>query len=569
MAGVRRKKGARTAEAGRESSSHRRGRYGFGGVAILLCAAVSVAVAADHWANAGEVYGGVRVGEVEVGGKTPGEAREALGAHAAGLRGVRLDGPRDVSFSTEELGASYDIAATVERAYAVGRRGSVAERLSERVGAAVGGVRVAPVVDLEEKRLGERVEALAEKLDAAPREGAVVVRGARAEVVEARDGYRLDVAATAGNIERAVRRMSGEARLAGEVLRPEISTAEAREAAREARRAMSGGLTLVHGERRWTVPPAAVGASLDIAPRGGALRVSLDREAMLANLAEVRAALDVEPTEASYSLDGAGVSVIPGRAGRRVEVEELLDRISSGLFAGEREYRVPVAADEPDLTTAEAERLRPTAVLGEYKTDYTWDTDPGRRINMQRASDALNGTAVAPGETFSYNAITEPLDYEEAKVIENGRVEYAEGGGLSQVSSTLYMAANLAGLEIVEAHPHYAELPYIRPGFDTTVWFGALDLRFRNNTGGYILIEQWQGGDGYNHACIWGRPTGKEVAMRSEKVFSGEDTEGRLTTRWVVYKTVTRDGEVLYDGIFRRVTYKELAPYEPEQGGGG
>lgn len=279
-------------------------------------------------------------------------------------------------------------------------------------------------------------------------------------------------------------------------------------------------------------------------------------------MADVYDALTVEPVEAGYVVDGAEVSVKEGRTGVKIEEESLFGALENGLFKGRREYEIPTAALEPELTTAEAKELKPTTLLGEYRTDYTWDTDPGRRTNMRRASDAINGTFVAPGEVFSYNAVTEPLDYEEAKVIENGAVAYEEGGGLSQVSSTLYMAANLAGLEIVEANPHYAELPYIRPGFDTTVWFGALDLRFENNTGGYVLIREWVDEDGFNYARIYGRPTGKEVKMWSEKAFDGTDPEGTPTTRWVTYKKITRNGKVLLEGVFRRDTYKELDPYE-------
>jgi vancomycin resistance protein YoaR len=128
------------------------------------------------------------------------------------------------------------------------------------------------------------------------------------------------------------------------------------------------------------------------------------------------------------------------------------------------------------------------------------------------------------------------------------------------------MAANYAGLDIVEAHPHSAELPYISPGLDTTVWFGALDLRFRNNTEGFFLIEQWQGADGYNHARIWGRPTGKDVEVSSRKVHESTDSKGKTTTRYAVSKKITHGDEVLFDGVFRRVTYRELNPYDPRDG---
>lgn len=537
----------------------------------MLCAVVAVLVAADQWMNMGRVHNGVEVGAVDLGGKTPREAREILEERVAGeLQEIKLRGPEGViRRSANDMGIAYRIEATIDRAYAVGREGSLPERISERFQATYGTVTVLPEADYRPEKARSELERIASNVNAESREAAVEIEREGARVTSSREGYEMDVEATAENLAEAVRSMSGETEIAGKVLEPELTTAEAETAAGKARKAMDGELVFVSGNQRWTVSPAALGASLDIQTQGGDFRVVLDREKMHGALGDVYAALTVEPVEAGYSFVGSGVSVTPGKSGWSIETKKLLDAVETGVFEDRREYRVTVTVDEPDLTTAEAEKAKPTGVIGEYQTDYTWDTDPGRRSNMAMASDAINGAVLAPGEVFSYNALAEPLDYEEAKVINRGRVDYADGGGLSQVSSTLYMAANYAGFEILEAHPHSAELPYIQPGLDTTVWFGALDLRFTNTTSSYVVIRQWQGEDGYNHAQIWGRPDGTEVTMSSEKVYDGVDEEGKPTTRWIVYKNITRDGEVLFDGVFREVTYKELDPYKKKRSDGG
>lgn len=532
-------------------------------IVILLCAVVSILVATDAWANQGQVYEGVEVGSVSVGGASRDEVEAILNERSSRVLKkilVRGDG-RDLTVDSEEIALQFDAAATVESAYQVGRQGNILERLADRVDAATIGVRVRPEVDYRPEVVREAMKQLSSQVDKESTNASVSIEEGNAEVLEARKGYRLDAEATARNVGEA---LDGEAELVGRTIEPEIPTQEAEQAVSKVRQALSGPVTLTAGEQKWILSPEEVGRVLSVSPSAGGIRVGVDRDRLQASLSNVYGALEQEPVEAGFVLEGGMVNVTEGRVGRKIEEQKLFVALEKGLFEGRREYEVPVVRDKPDLTTAEAERLKPTAVLGEYATDYTWDTDPGRRTNMARASEAISGSVVAPGEVFSYNAVTEPLNYEDAKVIENGGVEYAEGGGLSQVSSTLYMTANLAGLEIVEANPHYAELPYIRPGFDTTVWFGALDLRFENNTDGYVLVEQWQDEDGYNRARIYGRPTGKEVEMTSEKVYEGEDPEGKPTTRWVVYKTVTRNEEVLYDGVFRRVTYKELDPYEKE-----
>lgn len=197
-------------------------------------------------------------------------------------------------------------------------------------------------------------------------------------------------------------------------------------------------------------------------------------------------------------------------------------------------------------------------LLGEYSTNYTWDADPGRRINLAVASGAIDGRVLAPGEVFSFNDSVAGLGFQPAKVIIGGKVDYADGGGLCQVSSTLYMAANYAGLEILERSPHSAELPYIQPGFDATVWAGAVDMKFRNNTGSYVIVREWMSSDGNVYAQIYGQPTGKRVEMGSYRSDAGTNAKGEQWTEWKTYKTVTQNGRVLFDGLLHTDTYREL-----------
>ncbi|QIN79102.1 hypothetical protein GBA65_11870 [Rubrobacter marinus] len=249
------------------------------------------------------------------------------------------------------------------------------------------------------------------------------------------------------------------------------------------------------------------------------------------------------------------MTVTESRTGRAVQEDEFFADLEAGLFEGKREYEIPVATDEPELTTAEAEGLKPTDLLGSYRTDYTLSSDksPERVENLRIASNAISGTLLAPGEVFSFNELAAPLKYNETHVIVDGKETTADGGGLCQVASTLFNAANYAGLEIVERNAHFSELPYIRPGMDATVWFGALDMRFRNTTDGYLLVQESVGEDGYVYANIYGRPTGTQVQMNSEPNFRGEDA-----SEWVTYKTIEEDGKVTFDGPVYTTSYDAL-----------
>lgn len=249
---------------------------GFSSVLVILCAVVSVLVAVDYWVNAGKIYRGVEVGEADLGGKTPAEAEKALKDLTAGGE-IRLAGPGGFSITSEGLGVEYDVTATVEDAYAVGREGSLPTRLFDRLRAAFGSVDVPPEADYRAGEVRARLGVLASRLDQEPKDARVEITDTEVQVVGSREGYKLDVAGTTRSVEEAVEQLSGEARVVGEVSKPEVTTVEAEAAAEKARRAMSGPLTLKHQEQAWTVDPAQIGSALGVQKKEGTIEVTLTK----------------------------------------------------------------------------------------------------------------------------------------------------------------------------------------------------------------------------------------------------------------------------------------------------
>lgn len=533
--------------------------------ALIPVIAAFLLVVLDLGLNAGEVRRGVRVGSAELGGQTLPEARRVLQNETAGtLEGIRVVDSEGVSFTAGEMGVGLDVAATAKRAYAVGREGSVRNRLGDRLSALWGGPSVSPEVGYDPRAVREKLETLAAPLQAEVREAEVRVTGGEVEVFEAREGRSLDVPATVANIVGAVEEGRGEAEAVVREDEPEVSTAEAQEIGATLENALSGPVTFVAGDDEWVVSRAQLGEVLEVSAEGGELRASFDPKGLRTSLEGAYAALTVEPVEAGFVVQGGEVSVREGRAGMRIEEDELLAALDAGLLEGPsgiRRFEIPVATAQPDLTAEEANGAKPTTLLGRYRTNYmTYDDGPGRVANLEIASRAVDGTVLAPGEDFSFNKLAEPLDYYATSVIINGRVDTADGGGLCQVASTLYMAANYAGLRVLERHPHYAELPYIKPGFDATVWFGDLDMRFENTSDSHLLLREWVDEEGYVNAEIWGRPNGKKVEMNSQLVSTSLDYEGNPVTEWITYKKVKRDGKVVSDGPIHRDIYGFLKP---------
>ena len=526
-------------------------RRGIAGPIIIICAIVAVLVAADFWLNAGKIHRGVEVGSVSLGGKTPAEARQIVRDQVVGpLEEIDFDGPGHITRKASAMGVSFNINETVDKAYAVGREGNVLDRLAERLRASFGGATIPPDIDYRAAKARGEVREIASQVDRPPREADVKIYGSEVEVADSRNGYDLDVAATMASVDGAIDDMSGKARLRGDTLDPKVTTAEAEAATKKARGALSEPLVLKAKGESWTVVPDRVGSAIDVTKQEGKIDVSLDRDRLDGVLTDVYNDLTVKPVEASYGFGSEGhIIVKSSHEGRSVEAEKLLDAIQGGIFEGKTEYEVPITIDKPKYTTAELQAKKPTKLLGSYHTNYTATSDhsQARVNNLDLASHAISGTFLAPGQTFSMTDTVSDLNYEESHVIVNGATNTDLGGGLCQVTSTLYNAALYAGLTILERSPHDTQLPYIRPGMDATVWFGdqygngELDMRFKNTTEGYILLQEYVANDNYIYAQVYGVPDNVDVTMSSEPVYMNSDA-----SEWVTYYTRKEDGKVVY-----------------------
>ncbi|MDQ4106891.1 MAG: peptidoglycan binding domain-containing protein [Actinomycetota bacterium] len=536
---------------------------------LLACAILAAVVAADGWANAGEIYRGVEVAGTSVGGKTPEEARGVVQQRLAEdvPAEIRLTGAgEDVVLNSQDLGIAFDLDSTLQRAYDVGRTGGIGERLSQRLRSSFGGVGVGVDVNYDTEVVRGAVEGLAQSVNWEPVDAALLLSGTTAEAQEGTEGYRLDLERTMQNVDRAISGLKGEATVAGAAVEPGISTGDAERAADKVNRALEQPLTFKHGDREWTLEPEQVAPLLTATGDGSDLALGVDAGQLAALVPEMYSKVETEPKDAGFVFVNGAVEVEEARPGQQLDEERLVGDLNEKLFEGQHTFQVPVVeSGQPELTTERAESLKPTKLLGKFKTNYAMVDDPdgARTYNLDIAAKAINQTVLAPGEVFSVNDTVSQLDYREAKVFQEGLIQYAEGGGLCQVSSTLYVAAVRSGLEIVERNAHYALLEYIKPGFDSTVWFGdyygngELDSRFKNTTDAYVLLREWVDEDGNMYAEVWGQPNGRTVELRSEEV---DHTNSSST--WVTYKTVKENGKVVDEGVAYKDTYRSLGVNE-------
>lgn len=536
---------------------------------LVSCASLAVVVAADGWANAGEIYRGVEVAGTPVGGKTPEEARDLVEERLAENvpPEITLTGAgEEVVLPSQDLGIAFDPDSTLERAYAVGRNGGIGKRLSQRLDASFGGTSVGADVNYESGVVQDAVERLAQSVDQEPTNATLLFSGVTAEAQEGGEGYKLNREATVKNVRGAISSLESEAAGVGSTVEPAITTGEAEQAAEKVNLALEQPSTFELGDEKWTLEPEQLSQTLTVTNDGSGLELGIEADRFAALVPEMYSEVQTEPKDAGFVFVNGSVEVEPAQPGRQLDEGKLIGDLNENLFEGRHSFQVPVSESrQPELTTEEAESLKPTKLLGKFKTNYEMVDDPdgARTYNLDIAAQAINQTVLAPGEIFSVNDTVSQLDYREAKVFQEGLIQYAEGGGLCQVASTMYVAATRAGLEIVERNPHYALLEYIKPGFDSTVWFGdaygngELDSRFKNTTDAYVLLREWVDEDGNMYSEVWGQPNGRSVDLRSEEI-----SHTNSSSTWITYKTVKEDGKVVEEGPAYEDTYRSLGVNE-------
>lgn len=209
----------------------------------------------------------------------------------------------------------------------------------------------------------------------------------------------------------------------------------------------------------------------------------------------VDAVMDMETFEVTPETNGLGFDLAAAK--------EALANAEYGV-----DLEIPLEPIIPEVTAESLESLLFRDVLATYSTPHT--SDSNRNTNLRLASEACNGVVIQPGEVFSFNDTlgkrTAEKGYKPAGAYANGQVVTTTGGGICQVSSTIYYCALMADLEIVERTCHMFTTSYMPYGMDATVSWGTLDFRFRNNTDYPIRIEA-EVADGYVTVSLIGTDT--------------------------------------------------------------
>ncbi|MBQ7077329.1 MAG: VanW family protein [Lachnospiraceae bacterium] len=305
----------------------------------------------------------------------------------------------------------------------------------------------------------------------------------------------------------------------------------------------------------------------------------LFKEYLEANAAK----LNVDAVDNSIKLTDAGFEFIEGCEGVEVLINESIEEIeiayAEGILEPITEFELESDITEPRGTREELGKVKD--VLAKFSTNYSTSA-AGRCQNVANATSLINGTVVYPGETFSVHDTISPISldngYAMAGAYENGTVVEAVGGGVCQVSSTLYNAVIRAELEVVERSPHSMIVTYVQASQDAAIAGDYKDFKFKNNTDYPIYIQGYTSNKNV-YFVIYGcetRDSNREVSFETEiesednpdPVFNTcdqpigyvEKVQGtHVGYKCVLYKVVKVNGQVVSREVFNRSTYKASA----------
>jgi vancomycin resistance protein YoaR len=453
---------------------------------------------------------------VEVGGLSSAAAvsrvGDAVAEEAAEPFAVSV-GPATATLDPAAAGIAPDPAATV--ASVTGFSLAPADMWRHVVGAG----RLPVDVSVDDEALAAALSGLAAEVDAPPVEGDVVLAGGVPSAVTPAPGRRLDTAAAAAALREQWLRADPPLELPSVELTPEVGQAAVDAALAEAEQVLAEDVTVVVADRRVVLPPQLVGDGLGYGPDGdGGLRLEGDGAALRQIVLSRDPDAERAPVDATVTLRNGAPEVVPGAPGVVLDEAELAEQVAAAAL-GDRVAELEASVAEPAFTTEQAEALGIRELVSEFSTPYP--SNAARTENLRVATATINGMIVRPGDTFSLNDAlgerTTEKGYRAAGVISNGRYSEGVGGGVSQVSTTLYNAAFFAGLEDVEHKPHSFYISRYPEGREATLnWDPRVEMIFRNTTPYGVLIEAYLAG-GRVHVRMWSTPYWEVETSTSER----------------------------------------------------
>ncbi|MCL5960630.1 MAG: VanW family protein [Chloroflexi bacterium] len=470
-------------------------------VAILL---LIISLASYGRIHDNMIYPGINVGGVSLGHMTSDQARAKLEERLRGYMPVELAltfNGQEWRPTAQDIGLRVDLGETSRGAYSIGRDGFFLQAAAAQVGAFLLGHKAPLILAIDDATLERYVQSLADEIDQPVIEGSVSLEGIEVQATASQEGRKLNISATKESIKNQITSLSRQPlALAVQVTPPQIKNDEITKAQAALATLVGSPLTLRHGSETWLLEPEKIAAMTLITGTGAEkpVEISLNQAQLRQFADDLSGKLMQEERDAVLSWGEDGLTVVtPSKEGRALDVTRTVELINQQAPTTNRDVALPVMVTKPRIPSDDPSALGIKELIGQGQSSFA-GSSWSRATNISVASGYLDGAVIPPGETFSFNKaigeISVERGYVEGLTIQADQTLPGIGGGVCQVSTTVFRAAFWSGLPIVERNQHTYRVGWYEQmgepvGFDGAIYQPDLDLRFQNTTSSYILVQ--------------------------------------------------------------------------------
>lgn len=585
-----------------------------GGITIFLTF-VLLFLLGYQIAYAGKIFPGVHVNGIDLSGLSREEAEIKLFQNIPFPQSGKIlfkDGEHQWAASPQALGLTLDTTASAQSAYRIGREGEAFARIGEQYSAWRDGISFSPVLIYNEQFAFRFLEEIAQSINKPTVEASLVLDGTKVIALPGQVGRELNIPATLQVLKKQLHSLSdGSIELVVEDKPPEIIDASA--AAKTAEQILSQPLVLTvpnAGEDDpgpWTIAPEQLALMMQIDrvnPDGeSSIQVRLNPDALETYLAAIAQSVARSPEDARFIFndDTRQLDVIqPAVIGRQLNIDQTIIAINQGITQGNHQVELVFFEVQPEITDdTTAADLQITELVSVHTT-YFRGSSKERLHNIKTAAENFHGLLIPPGATFSMadvmGNVSLDTGYAEAWIIYGGRTIKGVGGGVCQVSTTLFRTVFFGGYPVIERHPHAYRVYYYEQtatgynanlaGLDATVYVPVVDFKFKNDRPYWLLMETYfnptarsltwkfySSDDG--RVVDWSTTGPVNIVEPPEPVYeeNPELPKGKIKqVDWAadgadvkVTRTVTLNGEVIIEDVFTThyMPWRDVFQYGP------
>ena len=462
---------------------------------ILLIVSIPFLYGLIYW---GRIFPGIYVAGIYLGGLKTSAATQTLLAKVGPPEKITLsDGKQIFEIKTSDIDFSYDYDKSALSAYEIFRSGNPLYDFIKRVQSLYSGVNAGLVFNLNEDKLNEYLSVTAGQIAQEPIYPSVKLVGSHAVVENGTPGKEIDGRALRVEIgQNLTFAKSSTVNIPFSALDPSLSTDELESFQARAQGLVGKKLNLNFEYVTTVFSDKDIFNLLN--PKGG-----YDEKAVNDLGEKIAKDTDRAPQNAVFIyLDGKVQEFTPAKEGVTVNKEQFKELLLSSLSTLETTegtsatFDIPTTATAPKITTSDVNNLGIRQLIGRGSSHFKGSIT-SRIHNLTLSASKFNSVLIGPGEIFSFNEalgdVSMYTGYKQAYVIKDGKTVLGDGGGVCQVSTTLFRAALAAGLPIVERRAHSYRVGYYEqdslPGLDATVYAPTTDLKIKNDTPGHLLIQ--------------------------------------------------------------------------------